>query len=167
MSPITPLLIAEMSDHLPSLQMIPINNYSSDIWIDKDLARKLDLQIQVKSAVAKALRESDLFASNDFKQFELLFDPLSQLDNDIQESFNVFRNPSEIEEFFQCPRVHFQVAEKSASNFQMFETILNAESTSSLFKFGAKTTSLSSCPRCRLLRSKVENELCSRCSCVI
>ena len=162
MSPITPLMIAEMSDHLPSLQTIPIDSYSSDIWIDENLARKFDFVIQVKYAVAKALRESDSFASNDSKQIELLFDPSH---DDIQESFSFFRSTTELEEFFQFSAVHFRVPEKSDSNFELFETKLNAESVS--IGFGAKATSHHSCPRCRLFTSKVENELCSRCSTVV
>ena len=146
-----PVMVAEMSEHHSSLDPIPIDSWPTDVWTDDILAEKFETLQRLKTMVNKAIRDSADFGSKDLKQIELVFD-LSKCEKEIRESFEVFTNNSEIEEFFQSAAVHVHDTEKSKfDNLKEFDS------------FGAFQTSRHSCPRCRLFLSNVENELCVRC----
>ena len=163
MSPITPLLVAEMSNHVTSLDIIPTENSitGSNLWRDVSLAGKFEKLQTVKTAVNKALRESEEFGSKDSKQLDLIFD-LSAQTLEHNETFDMFRTSSELEEYFQMSTVQILTQKSELSNLdncRMFET--------PTLNFGVRQTDRHSCPRCRLNSSTVEHELCLRCKKVV
>lgn len=163
MSPIAPFLVAEMSYHLTSLEVIPADNSmtGSQLWRDVNLAGKFEKLQNVKTAVNKALRSLEEFNSKDSKQLELIFDVSAQ-NFEHDGIFDMFKNTSELEEYFQMCSVRILTQKSDLSNFdnwQMLET--------PTLNFGVRQTDRHSCSRCRLFSSTVENELCARCHQVI
>jgi hypothetical protein len=152
-----------MSNHVTSLEVIPTDNTisASHLWRDVILAGKFENLQNIKSAVNKALRESEEIGSKDSKQFELIFDLSAQNFEHIQ-SFDIFRTTSELEEYFQMCSVQIFTQKSDLPNrdsWRMFET--------PTVNFGVRQTDRYSCPRCRLFSATVENELCGRCHQVV
>jgi hypothetical protein len=160
LAPITPIVVAEMSHHHPSLQLVPTDTPSTDIWADEILAGKFEILQRVKSAVNKSVRDCGDLESNDLKQLELVLD-LSNTDEEVQKCFNIFRKKSEINEFFQTPAVHL-LSSDDLSDFKNLKVI-----DSSNFRFGVFKTGRQVCPRCRLSLSSKIGDLCERCDYVV
>ena len=158
LSPITPILVAEMSQHHPTLQLIPTDAPPTDVWTDDILAGKFEILQRVKSSVNKSLRDSG--GASDLKQIELVFD-LAKLDREVAESFGVFRKNSEINEFFQSPAVHV-LTNGSSSDFKDLKLVENSD-----LQFGLFKTDRQLCARCRLFLSHSNNALCPRCASVV
>jgi hypothetical protein len=161
LSPILPILVAEMSEHHSSLDLIPIDTWSTDNWADDILAAKFESLQRTKTIVNKIVRDSADFGSKDLKQIELVFD-LSKCEKEVRESFEVFRNDSEIGEFFQSTAVHVLSTDSEKSKFDNLK-----EFESPTVSFGVFQTIRHPCPRCRLFLSNVENELCVRCHSIV